>query len=240
MVDESTGTVHFRDGHEVVEAASKNTHPNQVVLGLDTLGTFGPILEMVMTDVLNSRIGWSHWEHGPTGLLAVFRYAVPQAASHYNVRFCCYLANDGLPSSFAATPGYHGELAVDPNTGAILRLVLKADLKSETASAAPEKSPLLRNDVLVEYGAVDIGGKPYICPTRALSVMTTWTLGSQGPLKRPISKAEGSRAAKKALAMLEFSRVNAINEAAFRDYHVFRSEVRILSDPVEPVPQPKK
>jgi hypothetical protein len=48
-----------------------------------------------------------------------------------------------------------------------------------------------------------------------------------------MSKADGAKAAKKALALMEFSRVNAINEALFRDYHVFRSEIRIVSDPPE-------
>jgi hypothetical protein len=155
MVDQSLGTVHFRDGREVVDNESKTAREKFPAPGLDTWGTFGPILELVMTDVLNSRIGWSHWERGPSGPLAVFRYAVPEAASHYDVRFCCYLANDGLPSSFAVKPGYHGELAIDPKSGAILRLVLKADLRPDASQTnAPEKSPLLRNDVLVEYGAV--------------------------------------------------------------------------------------
>lgn len=242
IVDQSTGTVHFRDGREVVESESKNAHPKLPALGLDTWGTFGPILEIVITDVLSSKIGWSHWERGPSGSLAVFRYAVPETASHYNVRFCCYLANDGLPSSFAAKPGYHGELSIDPKTGAILRLVLKTDLRPDSSQPNTiEKTPLLRNDVLVEYGELEIAGKQYICPTRSVSVMTTWTLGSQGPLKRPISKSEGSRAAQKALALIEFSRVNAINEAVFRDYHVFRSEIRIVSDPAETGPtSPKK
>ena len=231
VVDQSSGTVHFREGREILEAASKNTRARSPLMGLETWGTFGPILEIVMTDILHSKLGWSHWERGPAGPLAVLRYAVPQDASHYDVRFCCYLADDGLPSSFSARPGYHGELAIDPNTGAVLRLVLKTDLRPDAAQpGTSEKSPLLRNDVLVDYGTIDIAGKQYICPTRFVSVMTSWTLGSQGPIKRPLSKAEGSRAAKKALALMEFSRVNAINEATFRDYHVFRSEMRIVSD----------
>jgi hypothetical protein len=70
--------------------------------------------------------------------------------------------------------------------------------------------------------------------------MTTWTLGSKGPTKRPMSRAEGSRAAKKALALMEFSRVNAINEAVFREYHVFLSDIRIVSDTSKAIPETKK
>ena len=238
-VDQSSGTVHFRDGREVVEA-SKRRHPTGTPMGLDTWGTFGPILEIVMTDVLNSKLGWSHWEHGSSRLLAVFHYAVPQEASHYNVRFCCYLSDDGLPNSFSPTPGYHGELVIDPVTGAILRLVLNADLGSNRAQPdAAERTPLLRNGVLVEYGAITIGSMQYVCPTRFVSVMTTWTLGAQGAIRRSMSRAEGARAAKKALKLMEFSRVNSINEAAFSNYHVFRSEMRIVSDPADPASTPK-
>jgi hypothetical protein len=75
---------------------------------------------------------------------------------------------------------------------------------------------------------------------RSVSVMTTWTLGAQGPLKKPLSKAEGLKAAKEALALMEFSRVNAVNEAVFRDYHVFRSEVRMVSDPGDAPPNPNQ
>ena len=250
LVDQSTGSVHFREGREVVETGATVPHAAPRPMGLDTWGTFGPILEIVMADMLQAKIGWGHWEHGPTGRLAVFRYAVPQAASHYDVRFCCYWGQDGLPSSFSARPGYHGELAIDPGSGAILRLVLKADLRPDVAAhvepdpaahvepdpaahGEQEKSPLLRSDVLVEYGAVDIGGKQYVCPTRSVSVMTSWTLGSQGPIKQWV---EDKKAAKKALALMEFSRVNAINEAVFRDYHVFRTEMRIVAQPAEAGP----
>jgi len=241
MVDQSSGTVQFREGREVVETESKGVRQPLSEMGLDTWGTFGPILEMVMKDVLNSKIGWSHWENGPTGALAVFRYAVPQDASHYAVHFCCYLADDGSASSFAAKPGYHGELAIDPASGAVLRLVLMADLKPRAAQPDQQsRNPVLRSDVLMEYGAVDIRGKKYVCPQRSVSAMTSWTLGSQGPVKENMSKAEGAKAAKKALALMEFSRVNAINEASFIEYHVFRSDMRIVSESGDSPPDEKK
>jgi hypothetical protein len=241
MVDQSSGTVQFREGREVVETELKGVRQPSTEMGLDTWGTFGPILEMVMRDVLNSKVGWSHWEHGPAGALAVLRYAVSQDTSHYAVRFCCYLAEDGSASSFAAKPGYHGELAIDPASGAILRLVLMADLKPGAAQPDEQsRNPVLRSDVLMEYGEVNIRGKKYICPKRSVSAMTSWTLGSQGPVKENMSKAEGAKAAKKALALMEFSRVNAINEALFVDYHVFRSEMRIVSEPGNSPPDAKK
>jgi len=238
VVDTSTGTVHFRQGREVLETSSERAPSNSSEMGLDTWGAFGPVLEMVMIDVLDAKIGWSHWEHGPSGTLAVFRYAVPRSKSHYHVRFCCYLTDDGSPSSFAAVPGYHGELTIDPISGAVLRITLQADFNTAAAQLNRIHNPVLRSDMLIEYGAVDIAGKKFICPVRAISVMSTWTLGPQGPVDQAMSKSDGAKAAKNALAAMEFSRVTAINESAFRQYHLFGSEMRMIGEPASTPPNP--
>jgi len=95
---------------------------------------------------------WSRWEQGAAGPQAVFRYTVPKRGSHYEVAGA-YLgppvkdAGDSLPQ----TTGYHGEIAIDPPTGTILRLTLIADLD-------PDQSTL-QGDIMVEYGPVEIGEK---------------------------------------------------------------------------------
>ena len=53
-------------------------------------------------------------------------------------------------------------MAIDPATGAILRLTVQADL--------PFGSPILQGDVMVEYGPAEIGGKTYTCPIRSVSI----------------------------------------------------------------------
>jgi hypothetical protein len=74
---------------------------------------------------------------------------------------CCLPDGDGT-SAFEQNAGYHGEIAIDPLSGAILRLELVADLKSST--------PLVRSDIMIEYGPAEIGGKTYICPVRSVSI----------------------------------------------------------------------
>ena len=109
-------------------------------------GTFGPELTIVLTDTAKGTVKWSHWERNPAGLAAIYTYSVPRESSHFNVTYCCL--REDAPSQrrelrygnaartpittvatapanakvFRATPGYHGEIAVDPNTGAILRV----------------------------------------------------------------------------------------------------------------------
>jgi hypothetical protein len=75
---------------------------------------------------------------------------------------------------------YHGEIAVDPDDGTIVRLTLLADLDQGDLSTLLEESvegtPLSRADIVVEYDPVEIGGKVYFCPTRSIAVSLARTL----------------------------------------------------------------
>jgi hypothetical protein len=103
--------------------------------------------------------------------------------------------------------GYHGEVAIDPSTGTILRLTVQADL--------PFGSPILEGDMMVEYGPVEIGGKTYTCPVRSVSISLTMEglAGGTGSL---------GRSAQPPQAIL-------LNDVKFDDYHLFRSNLRILT-----------
>jgi hypothetical protein len=88
--------------------------------------------------------------------------SVRQAAekSSYHIGDCCLPDGDGT-SALQIRAGYHGEIAIDPMTGALLRLELIFDLESTT--------PLIWSEIMIEYGPVEIGGKSYICPVRSVS-----------------------------------------------------------------------
>jgi hypothetical protein len=99
----------------------------------------------------------------------------------------------------ARRTGYHGEIGIDPDTGTILRLVLQTD---------PVFGPNLigNGDIMLEYGSVVIGGKAYTCLVRGVSMLTG-------------SRWVGSH---KTVAFI------LLDDLVFTDYHVFRSEMRIL------------
>lgn len=86
---DSNVAVTFREGREALEKG--NLDPR--VRSLTTSGVFGPILGTVLVDAARSKLAWSHWEQGPTGLQAVFSYEVPKENSHYTLTY------DSLPSS---------------------------------------------------------------------------------------------------------------------------------------------
>ena len=197
----------YRDGHEVTNAESqKNKTPGPEDRYLITRGTFGPFLGWVSDAIaVPDSVAWSRWEKSGNELLAVFRYHVPVEKSRFQIKGCC-LPDGGEVKGFIKTTGYSGEIAIDPQSGAILRLVFRADL-----TAIP---PLVRSDVMVEYGPVDIGGETYICPVRSVSL---WRGRSVIPLS-PSNRKFG----------IFGPYVTALNDMTFDNYHIFRSESRIL------------
>jgi hypothetical protein len=127
-------------------------------------------------------------------------------------RFCCLAEADGT-GPYAPISAYHGEITIDPKTGAVFRVTAQADF--------PPRSPMLRSDLMVEYGPIVIGGQTYICPARSVAIsrsrteklLHVWNMDFSvyGPFE------------------------TTINDVTFSDYHLFRSESRILTD-VPPTP----
>ena len=209
VTETSNTTVTFRDGKEVVDAkARKEKKLSARERELDTRGTFGPILGVVFAgaSAARSQFTWSHWEQGAAGPEAVFRYAVPLDASHFEVRFCCLADPDGT-ILFKEVPAFHGEITIDPASGAILRLTVVADLEP--------RLPMLSSGIMVEYGPVAIGEKTYICPLRSVSISRQRTV----KLVEEWGESFGV-----------YGRFETIlNDVTFEQYHIFRAQSRILS-----------
>jgi VWFA-related protein len=226
VVGRSNVLVAYRDGHEVLEqVAAKAGRGEAQERGLFTEGVFGPILGTVVGDALKGKITWSHWEEGAKDTLAVFHYEVPNERSHYSVGFCCTageVASEaqesgkwlkfGTPASgdwhsYAKIAAYHGEIAFDPASGAILRITLEADM--------PPNEVVSRNGMMVEYGTVDIGGKSFICPLRGVSLL----VAHNTPPPFGTNPPRGYKTPAKTF----------VNDAVFEQYRRFGSEVRILA-----------
>ena len=216
IVGGSKVVVAYRDGKEVVDPREWGKHPSHPEGdGLITRGTFGPILSTVIQDAAYGEMIWERWERGSAGTVAVFRYRVPKNQSHYSAAFHGLSSDQG--DAEQAT-GYHGEVAIDPATGTILRLTVQTD--------QPLGSPILRGDIMVEYGPVEIGGKTYTCPIRSVSI----SLGEMGLLGYLNSGLTGftdsfGRSAPTPEATL-------LNDVTFEDYRLFRAESRILTGKV--------
>jgi len=188
--------VTYRDGLEISDTpAEKGRHERPPAASISTEGEFGPILYVVLGDAIHGEVTWGHWEHGKDGLLAVFHYEVPSRFSHYAVK-----SFEGGPEKY---PTYQGEIAVDPASGTIYRITIKAE--------KPLSATMAESSILVEYGPVTIGGSVYICPVRAVALSKQLALNSNG----------GAQDASAPVRIY-------VNDVAFTQYHVFRAEARIL------------
>lgn len=211
FVDETSASVAYRDGHEVVDPAQVRLGKTQsAVQGLTVKGVFGPILNTVLLDAAHSELKWSRWERGRTGLEAVFKFSVPKDHSHYEVDYCCVAEEGAIVANvfqFHRVVAYHGEIAADPSSGIVHRLMLIAELKPD--------DPISEAAILVEYGPVEIGGVTYTCPLRSIAKSL-----AQAVMVDPRSHF--------ALARQLQPLKHALSETIFSSYHVFRTESRIL------------
>jgi VWFA-related protein len=204
-------TLRYRNGREEQDAEKKKGSSSARKKDLNFVGVFGPILSSVLADATqsNNKLIWSHWIQGEQGREAVFRYIVSENP-HYNVVHCCLV--DGR--TFRTSTKYFGELAIDPGTGAILRLSLEAQ---PVWIVEPNLNPVLpvnRVAVMIEYGPIEIGGKKYNCPLRSVVIMRARTVRTVALWDQTFD----------VYAPYE----TLLNDIVYTDYHKFGSEARML------------
>jgi VWFA-related protein len=156
---ETSTTVTYRDGHEVLDADSGKHKKDEPASGLTSYGEFGPIMGAVIGDLIQTGASWLRWEQGASEPAAVFSFAVPANHSHFRIG----IEVEGKMQELY--PAYHGEIEIDPATGEILRL-------SEVAEMAPPHAAM-RAAIVVEYAPVTIGNRSYICPVRGVAYSRT-------------------------------------------------------------------
>ncbi|WP_348262504.1 hypothetical protein P8935_22240 [Telmatobacter sp. DSM 110680] len=189
----------FRDGQEVTDEGAGPGQVKRKDNGLESRGEFGAEAAVVLMDVEKGSIAFDHWEQSMAGPAAAFRYSVPREFSHYEVTDAC---QDHV--SFHDLPGYSGELALDPKSGAILRITLAAESKPG--------DPVTHVASVIEYGLVVLGNRRSICPLRSLTFMNEEANGC----------AHGNHKLRKPVMM--------VNQTIFSNYHRFGSNVTMIFD----------
>jgi len=210
-------TVVYRNGIDVVEVPARHGSIENVDVGrLQTTGAFGTILSVMVPNVITSHsvLSWSRWGQGARGLRAIYRYTVPENKSLYEITFCCLPESNGT-IAFKKKPGYHGEIVVDPVSGAILRMTVVAELTPTL--------PIIQSEIMVDYKPVEIGGKTYICPSRSIYFVRGRSLRPYNSYLFGSSSVYGPY-------------ISMLNDVSYEGYHIFRAESRVLATD-EPVPE---
>jgi VWFA-related protein len=167
----------------------------------------------VLVDAAQNKLAWSHWEQGQSGLQAVFSYAVPKEKSHYTVTYDTLPTDPADPCSTKTQTmnqlvAYHGQMAIDPASGTILRLVLVADPKPGDFTA--------KSGIVVEYAPVEIAGRTYFGPVKSVSsTLAHYVLVIQGDCQ---------------FLELKEDLKTSLNDVVFDQYHVFRADTTVLTE----------
>jgi VWFA-related protein len=209
----------------VMKQAGFGSKPN----GMTSQGEFGPILLIVLMDAAKGKMSWARWENVGGAQLAVYRFSVDKPVSHFQLNYRPrppqgvngYAAGTRFNSNHIRSPrsaetidigadakvhfvGYHGLLAVDPATGAIMRIVIEAEFKPGDEMQRPS--------MMVEYGPVKIGDSTYICPKHSVAISVF-----EGSYQLTPTNPEQT--------------VNAmhLNDVEFTGYRRFGSEVKLVA-----------
>lgn len=191
LIDHSSVAVVNRNGRELHALAERGGEFECPENAVSTIEEFGKVLEWVPKIVAHGNVDWSHWERGPSGLLAVFHYAVVLSRRSVQVDI-------------------QGEIGLNPKDGSILRLTetrrwkkhvpapeanIAANIATNNATniaannaagsatmtgAAAGYDATVEYNTAVEYGPVNLGGAMYLCPVRRVAIYLTPILWPAG------------------------------------------------------------
>jgi hypothetical protein len=217
FVSRESVQVSYRNGHEVLEASGKDERKSSPAHGLRTAGEFGSFLSAVLADAVKGKITWGRWQRGIDGVDAVFHYEVKERASHYSVQFCC-ISEDSSESIathvYSEKTGYSGDIVFNPNTGAVMRISIQADLTPGELVADA--------GMVVEYAPLQVGEKMVVLPVKSVSILKAHTTAPPSGMHMAVFKGPAK---------------TFLNDVVFENYHQYRGEMRMVSDDSGTPPQ---
>jgi VWFA-related protein len=148
--DTQIGQLSFNRGVESYQAAA-----DEPEAGLGSYGEFGSMMGNLFIGDSPPQMSWGFWETMGGQRVAVFRYSVAAAHSRYSISH-----REDRSEPVSATVAYRGELYVDPASGGIWRITLRA-------RDVPPHFPTHWVETMVDYAPVQIGATSYLCPARS-------------------------------------------------------------------------
>ena len=150
--------------HEDYKLLEVNHRPTvldyMLIGGTVSTGEFGTRLLAVFARESRAEFAWKGWSHVHGRPVAVFTYHIAKEHSGYSVQFGAVPAGANV-----AVIGYHGEISVDPQSDAVMRVSLIGDMPPHFGISACAS--------WVEYDYRDVAGRPYLLPVTAETSLTS-------------------------------------------------------------------
>jgi hypothetical protein len=163
-LDVLTVKLAFSDRHEDYKLMAINgkqtTLDYMETNGPTSKGEFGTLLLYLFHPKMDAEFRWKGWTLVRKQRAAIYSYKVDQEHTQFHVSFGRQLQG----SNHILAP-YYGEVTVDPENGAVLRITQHAVL--------PAGFPIRESSATVEYDYADVGGNRYLLPLHAEINMAT-------------------------------------------------------------------
>lgn len=124
--------------------------------GATATGDFGSLMKGIFEPSTETRFEWSRWATLRTERVMAFSYRVAQSHSQWHI-----VVKD---TGDHLVPGYHGEIFVEPDTHAILRVTLVAE-------GIPAAFPVQQAETILDYDYQEISGQTFLLPLKSRVLM---------------------------------------------------------------------
>jgi len=161
-IDTLTKRLSYFNQQEEYKTILHNNTPmadSKSVGGSESFGDFGSLLREIFEPSTEARFEWDHWGTLRGQRVMEFNFHVRQERSQYRITV----------EKSSIISAYKGIVAVDPQTFAVMRLIVEAD-------ALPPTFPAKSVQDILDYDYQDISGQTFLLPLKAT---VTANLGDQ-------------------------------------------------------------
>ncbi len=155
--DVITERLSYFEKHEDYKVVLYNNRPvemsHEKLGGATSSGEFGTMLREIFEPETQAEFDWERWGTLRGRRMHVFSYKVLQSRSKYSIY--------AEQVKQRIVPGYHGNIFIDKETLAVMKLTLQAD-------DLPAGFPIRDVNLSLDYDHVDISGRDFILPLKAV------------------------------------------------------------------------
>jgi len=149
-----------RENHKLTLIDGKPTNlPYESLGGAVGVGEFGATLHNIFDPSSEAQFHWDSWKNIRKHRAAVYSYVVEPSHSRFTLT-----TRNGQGNWRNGIVGFHGVVAIDGDTGAVLHFSYDAD-------HIPKSIGIEASSSSVDYDYADVGGRDYLLPATADTVL---------------------------------------------------------------------